>query len=609
MQIEKKNYNTFQNTVYLIRESLVYDRRILIFSVFIILSGTVAPVFGIYLPKIALDLLERRAGVGEIALELGLAAAFMIAVLGARGYCYGRRYAYFNSMRRYFMRKVYFHSLDLPYPACESGECRQAYNDAIGCVDWGDNSGPSRLFRIIPDFLICVLCFFIYSSVLANLHFGVVLLLLGGALLVAFFQNLELRVRKKTEGDYALAGRRGRYTRMVCSQTEMGKDIRVYGMKDWLAERLRKLLADQRRVIRRRKTQQFMTQIVGCVVNLLRDGIAYIYLIYQTWQGNVSLGDFMLYFGAVTGFSGWVNQLIAHVGPLRDGNAQFNHIRTYLDIPAEREGECRPLPPVEDGLEIEFDHVSFAYPGREENSISDVSFCIHRGERVAVVGVNGAGKTTLVKLMTGLYRPDSGVIRINGSDINDLSREDVYSLYSAVFQETMILPFMLDENIALRRKPEIDRERVELVLRKAGLWEDFRRRGINMDSYMTRTLSEDGVNLSGGQKQKFLLARALYKDAPALILDEPTAALDPLSERDMYEQYREFCGGKTAVFISHRLASTQFSHRIFFMEKGRILECGSHEELLALGGGYAHMFEMQSYYYNLEGPEGEEASI
>ena len=257
------------------------------------------------------------------------------------------------------------------------------------------------------------------------------------------------------------------------------------------------------------------------------------------------------------------------------------------------------MPDLSRGVEITFDHVSFRYPGSDTDTVHDVSFTIHKGERVAIVGLNGAGKTTLVKLMTGFYEPTGGSILVNGTELSKWGKQDIYALYSAVFQKAMILPFMLDENIALTHKEEIDQERINEVLAQSGLYEDLVRRNITKDRYMTQKLTRDGVSLSGGQQQKFLLARALYKDAPVLVLDEPTAALDPIAEKEMYEKCDILCCGKTALFISHRLASTQFSDRILFMKKGEITECGSHEELLSMDGEYAHMFEVQSYYYNL----------
>ncbi len=213
------------------------------------------------------------------------------------------------------------------------------------------------------------------------------------------------------------------------------------------------------------------------------------------------------------------------------------------------------------------------------------------------MGVNGAGKTTFVKLLTGMLEPDSGQILINGIDRNEFPKEEFYKLFSVVFQEQFILPFTIAENIALNRRDEVDEARAWQAVEKAGLKQIFEEKNITLDSWMTRRLMESGIDFSGGQRQRFLLARALYKDAPILILDEPTAALDPIAESEIYESYHKYSSQKTSVFISHRLASTKFSDRIIMIENGEILEMGTHKQLMEKNGAYARMYEVQSNYY------------
>lgn len=216
---------------------------------------------------------------------------------------------------------------------------------------------------------------------------------------------------------------------------------------------------------------------------------------------------------------------------------------------------------------------------------------------------NGAGKTTIIKLLCGFYEPTKGTIKINGIDIRKFAKKDLYRLFSAVFQDNRIFPFKVGENLTFQRQEKVDRKRAEEAQREAGLWETFEKNNISLDDYMTHYFLKDGVNLSGGEMQKFMLARAIYKDAPILVLDEPTASLDPIAESKVYEMYAGIARKKTAIFISHRLASTKFSNRIFFLKDGKIAESGSHEELMAQKGAYAHMFEVQSSYYREKGEE------
>ena len=199
-----------------------------------------------------------------------------------------------------------------------------------------------------------------------------------------------------------------------------------------------------------------------------------------------------------------------------------------------------------------------------------------------------------------LYDPDEGQILINGVDRRMFSKEAYHALYSVVFQETLLLPFTVGENLAMRPAEEVDARRAWEALEKAGVASILHARGADLSTLMLKKVSEQGLELSGGEAQRFLLARALYKDGPVLVLDEPTAALDAIAESQVYEQYQRYSEGKTAVFISHRLASTRFSDRIVLLDQGRIVESGTHEELMVRGGAYAHMYEVQSRYYEEE---------
>ena len=247
------------------------------------------------------------------------------------------------------------------------------------------------------------------------------------------------------------------------------------------------------------------------------------------------------------------------------------------------------------------DNVSFRYPGTEKDILHNINLTIPAGERLAIVGLNGAGKTTLVSLLCGLLDPTEGRVLLNGKDICIFDRQAYYRLFSTVFQNFSLLKISLAEEISLQME-HTDRERVQLCLEKAGLLEKVCELPKGMDTHTNRDIWEDGVQLSGGQIQRLLLARALYRDAPILLLDEPTAALDPLAENELYLKYDEMTAGKTSLFISHRLASTRFCDRVLFLKNGSIAEEGTHETLMKAGGEYAALFEVQSQYYQ-EGRE------
>ncbi len=259
------------------------------------------------------------------------------------------------------------------------------------------------------------------------------------------------------------------------------------------------------------------------------------------------------------------------------------------------------------GLTLELKNVSFTYPGRETPTLSHINLTVKAGEKLALIGLNGAGKTTLVKLLCGFYQPTEGEILVNGLPLEKIDREQYYSLLSVLFQDYTILPGTVEENIASAKCA--DGARMERALAESDFGSVLLKLPQTEKSRVVKAVYDDAVDFSGGEKQRLLLARALYKDARLLILDEPTAALDPIAENEIYLKYSELGAGKTSIFISHRLSSTRFCDRIILLENGQIAEEGTHESLMQAGGKYAELFEMQSRYYWEQAREEERRRI
>lgn len=311
--------------------------------------------------------------------------------------------------------------------------------------------------------------------------------------------------------------------------------------------------------------------------------------------------DFVFYFGVIGGFSGWLNGIVGDFNRLYSFNLGISELREYFDYP-DKANHSTGIALPNDTFSIEFKNVSYQYPGSDTNTIENLNFKIEKGEKIAIVGINGAGKTTIVKLICGLYTPKSGEILINSQPLNDYNREEYYKLFSVVFQDIFMLPLSIAKNISSSTEEETDRQKVQNAINLAGLSSKIDSLPNGINTRLIKSVFEDAVDLSGGEMQKLALARALYKNGKALILDEPTAALDPIAESNIYTEYDRMTVGHTSIFISHRLASTRFCNRIFFLEDGKIIECGNHNELMSQKGKYFEMFDIQSHYYkdNLE---------
>ena len=386
------------------------------------------------------------------------------------------------------------------------------------------------------------------------------------------------------------------------------KDIRIYSMASWLRECYRDLSEQRAKWDRTTVKKSFLSRIADLIVILIRDGGAYALLIHMFYNGEIGIDEFVLYFAAISSFASWVGGIISCWNKANTVSLKLCDFREFVDYPEyDGSGFAKAADHMNTVPEIEFRNVSFRYDGAEQDTIHNLSLKIKRGEKLALVGLNGAGKTTLVKLLCGLYRPTSGEICLNGIPLSDFKREDYYQLISPVFQEIRTAFFSLAETVSGKSTAETDLKKAETCMRKAGLGTKIDVLPEGIQTKLNKKVHENGTELSGGEAQKLMLARALYKDAPLLILDEPTAALDPIAESKIYNDFNVMAKNKTSLFISHRLASTSFCDRIIVLESGSITEEGTHQELMAANGTYKGLFDIQSCWYkdDMEGGDGE----
>lgn len=386
------------------------------------------------------------------------------------------------------------------------------------------------------------------------------------------------------------------------------KDIRIYSMASWLRECYRDLSEQRAKCDRATVKKSFLSRIADLIVILIRDGGAYALLIHMFYNGEIGIDEFVLYFAAISSFASWVGGIISCWNKANTVSLKLCDFREFVDYPEyDGSGIAKAADHMDTVPEIEFRNVSFRYDGAEQDTIHNLSLKIKSGEKLALVGLNGAGKTTLVKLLCGLYRPTSGEIFFNGIPLSDFKREDYYKLISPVFQEIRTAFFSLAETVSGKSIIDTDMEKAEICIRQAGLGAKIDALPDGLHTKLNKKVNQNGTELSGGEAQKLMLARALYKDAPLLILDEPTAALDPIAESKIYTEFNVMAKNKTSLFISHRLASTSFCDRIILLENGNITEEGTHQELIAANGTYKGLFDIQSCWYkeDLKGGDGE----
>lgn len=589
-------YHVFQNILFLLK-GIRKEHPVLILLILVqVVLSVVSPVFGIFIPKLALDLVLEQADPGRIILVMGTFGLLMMFSMAFQGMAGEGKYMLYNDMRRFYQEKLFLQSLSCDYKNIESREGQTKYQKAMSTLWSGDWSGTSIMLVSSIDIVVNALCFVIYSGIVSALSPLMILVLIMLSFISLFATRRAQHYDHARQDEMAEYEKKLGYVNQTGSDVRFGKDIRLYHAGGWFMELRSTLIEECAKLTAKIQNRYFASGLVNAFVLLLQDGIAYTYLIYSVVSGRISISDFTLYFGALTAFSGFVGNMVNSLNQLNGANLQMNSMRAFLDQTDEPEPENpRELASLKD-YSIEFRDVCFSYQADTGAVIDHLNLKIHSGQKTALVGVNGAGKTTMIKLLCGFYKPDSGQILIGGQDIGNFRKEDLLKLFSAVFQDIYIPPFSVLENVSMQDGEASDRAKARECLDRAGLWEKIVSCQEGIDTPMTRELT-DGLVLSGGEQQKLLMARALYKDAPILILDEPTAALDPIAESQTYEQFQEIASDKTAIYISHRLASTRFCDKIAFLSGGRITEEGTHEELMRKDGAYREMFALQSKYY------------
>lgn len=378
------------------------------------------------------------------------------------------------------------------------------------------------------------------------------------------------------------------------SNFRYGKDIRLYDSADMMCEKADRQSDEQVNCWKDQERKMRPNNMKINLVNALRDGISYFYIGFLAVKKIITIGDFQM---CVTGASNLYWSLYHIVTSVQELYKRCGYAHRYLEFKAYPAAMVKGTKAVKNGEHtIEFSHVSFKYPRSEDYVLRDVNITIKSGEHLSIVGLNGAGKTTFIKLLCRLYDVTEGEILVDGTNIKEYSDEEYRRLFAVVFQDFQLFAFSLRENIALADKP--DDEHINEVLKLSGLYDDAQKLEHGLDTTLFKSYDEKGTELSGGQKQKTAISRALYRDAPIVILDEPTAALDPVAEYDIYRQFNSLVGGKTAIYISHRLSSCKFCDKIAVFANDTIKEYGTHDELADKPNGiYAEMFSAQAQHY------------
>ena len=507
-----------------------------------------------------------------------------------------------NHLRDFMRNKIETKYLKLDYPLIIGKEAQERYNNASELTD-NNTTLFGRLVTEIIELCSSFLGVVLYINILSQLE-SLFLVLVGVFLLIVVFFNVwQVKMDRKLFQAKAANSQKLRYLKKVYGESRITKDVRIFQMKDWFKQIEDKTIAEYHRLI---KPKVKLTWTESTLVNIGIIGLSalsYIRSVQLIAAGAIPVSSFIIFAGSVTILAQTIMTLVNAIGKM---NTSLNETKKYDDFMSQGQifnhGEGGPLP--KEPLSIELKNVSYTYPNNDTPTINNVSLTIKPYENLAIVGENGAGKSTLTNLIAGLLKPDTGEIYINGVAQSEFNISDYYALFAPVFQEKFLLTYSIKKTV-IQGLP-FDELKYNRVLKQIGLADIISKFKSRDETKIVRAVYPDGVNLSGGQLQKLKLAQALYKDAPVLLLDEPTAALDPIAEHQIYQDYFQFSKDKLSIFISHRLSSTRFCDRIIYIKNGDITEVGTHEELMAEQKDYFKLYEAQAYYYKHDKEEKEE---
>lgn len=601
---EKPKYNIWQNVCFSVQMAWQTRKRVLVYCVLTAIISVLLNLAQLYVAPEILAKVEQQTSLSDLLLTICAFATALFVLTGVEDFLDTIRQPGDIDVRTAIIQRITAKTCETSYPNIRNPKVLRL-KELAGEATGGNSAASEHIWKTLTQLLTNIIGFVIYLMLLTNLNPALLAVVLAtsavGFFVTRYINEWGYRHKEEDESNH----KEWLYYYEKSHALNFAKDLRIFGLADWLRQLQEKNMRACTAFMNRRERAYFVANVVDVVMTLLRNGLAYTFLIYQTLTEGLPASEFLLYFTAVSGFTAWINGILSNISQLHKESISLSHVQEYLNLPEQFKFEDGIQPPVADAYSLTLENVTFRYPGTEKNILEQVSLTIHPGEKLAIVGLNGAGKSTLVKLLCGFYDPCEGRVLLNGQDIREFNRRSYYKLFSAVFQDFSIMDTTISEAVA-QTVENIDSGRVDDCLSKAGLTDMIAKFPDGTGTHIGREVYLDGVMLSGGQTQRLMLARALYKDGSILVLDEPTAALDPIAENDIYMKYHEMTSGKTAVFISHRLASTRFCDRILFIDEGGIAEEGTHEVLLALGGKYAKLFEVQSRYYREGGDSNEE---
>ena len=598
---KQKTYGFLNNFIYALNIERKSNLRLLAITLIKPIGDIVGTLLNSYAPKYVLSFIEDDLPFNTIIMYTVIICLIMMILDVISTTCYNSFEFEYRKTEGYFEKKRMDKLFHTDFKNMESPDFLDCAQRAKTALNRGKGFHgvlyQSRNFIAQGTLMILSAALIGIQNILMMIIF--IVISFGIVKISSFFTK---RDKIKFSDAMAPTWRKMNYLESTTKNFDFAKDIRLFNMSNAFFNQLSGVNETYKELNRKHHNRMVLWEVSLGSVLIVQKILMYTWLVYNVVTGAYQISDFVLYVGLVSTFHASVGYVNWIYSDMRTNSLMINDYRNFVDWKEDRETADEKYGHITeinlDKFEFRFENVSFKYPGHDNYVLKNVNLTIKNGAKLAVVGVNGAGKTTFIKLMMKLYEPSEGRILLNDVDIKEYNREEYFKLFSPVFQNVECFAMPIYQNISFAEEDKTDMNKINEVLEQSGLSEKINSYEKGIHTNLLKIFDKEGIDLSGGEKQRLAMARALYKDGKVVILDEPTAALDALAEDRMYREFENMIYGKTAVFISHRLGSTRFCDKIAMFEDGTIVEEGTHEELMAKNGKYAYMFGIQSQYYD-----------
>lgn len=600
-----KEFGIWSNTRYIMGKMLEYKPDVVVLVLVGMVCSSVLSYFWGIFGKYVIDIIQmglpEKEAIGRL-IRIILVAGFVACLLNIGSALLNLVWYRFIYVRMQMITERIARVLSLKYELIERPDVLDVAKRAAQATG-GNMNGVEGMMRYMQQLLTSLFTVVVTFVAVLVLDFRLILALIVLCVIqFLYYRKIVEKDKKEVWDKLSDSWRKTDYMERVTQYCDHAKEIRLFNLSEFLSKKQENTYLDKEEKMDIHHELWFRNSFASQTANAVIKALIYSVLFFAVFTKNLSIGNFTLFLSLSMAFSQALLNFLQRFGDYKKASLETDDFRSFIELDIDDdEKDCIEIPKA-DTYEIEFKNVSYKYAKSDTYALKDLNLKINPGQKLAVVGLNGAGKTTMIKLLLRLYDPTEGAITLNGTDIRKFRREDYYKLFAPVFQNVEIFAFLMSENIAMLSRDKLDGDKAKECAISAGLEEKLKSLVEGIDTPLTNVVEDDGIDLSGGEKQKLALARALYKGSKIVVLDEPTSALDAIAEQRLYEQFDEMIGEKSAVYISHRLASTRFCDQVAMFENGSLVELGSHDELMEKGGKYADMFNVQAQYYR-DNPE------